>query len=53
MGGIKIDSSGKTRGHPYQMSKKCFLMKNPVSNNVDPDQMPHYVAAIWVCTVCL
>ena len=27
---------------------RCFnsiLMENPISNNVDPDQMPHYVAS--------
>ena len=22
-----------------------FLMKNPIANNVDPDQIPHYVAS--------
>ena len=22
-----------------------FLMENPIRNNVDPDQMPHYVAS--------
>ena len=23
----------------------CFLLKNLLANNVDPDQMPHYVAS--------
>ena len=34
-----------------------FLIEIMLAKNVDPDQMPHYVAfrchIIWVCTVCL
>ena len=28
----------------YFVAFILFLMENPVSNTVDPDQMPHYVA---------
>ena len=32
----------------------CFIESHVFNtNSVDPDQMPHSVALIWVCTVCL
>ena len=30
-----------------------FLMENLIENNLNPDQTPHYVVTMWVCTVCI